>query len=132
MISQQVQEFQQQGFESLERQKRGTKLINVAPKFRGLQQRKRSGQLRRNPNRLRKNNGKKNKKRGTRVISKGLVKLFISFSYHGFFRVIFLKVVKFDISKMPTCQYLFSGQKQTRLRKNNGKKNKKRGKVGTF
>ena len=86
LISQQVQEFQQQGFESLERQKRGTKLINVAPKFRGLQQRKRSGQLRRNPNRLRKNNGKKNKKRGTRVISKGLVKLFISFSNNIFFQ----------------------------------------------
>ena len=38
----------------------------------------------------------------TRVISKGLVKIFISFSYHGFFRVIFLKTVKFDISKMPS------------------------------
>ena len=61
----------------------------------------------------------------TRVISKGLVKLFISFSYHGFFRVIFLKTVKFDISKMPKRQYLFSGQKPTRRRKNNGKKNKK-------
>merc|ERR1712037_984460 len=63
-LAQQAQELQSPGFESLERQKRGTKLINVAPKFRGLQQRKRSGQLRRNPNRLRKNNGKKNKKRG--------------------------------------------------------------------
>ena len=94
LISQQAQEFQPQGFESLERQKRGTKLINVAPKFRGLQQRKRSGQIRRNPNRRRKNNGKKNKKRGTRVISKDLVKNFISFLNHGFFRVVFLNPKK--------------------------------------
>ena len=75
----------------MEREKRGTKLIQVAPKFRGLQQRKRSGQMRGKPNRRRKNTGKKNKKRGTRVISKGLVKHFISFLNHGFFRVIFLK-----------------------------------------
>ena len=94
MISQQGQEFQPSAFESLERQKRGTKLINVAPKFRGLQQRKRSGQIGRKPNRRGKNNGKKNKKRGTRVISKGLVKHFISFFNHGFFRVIFLKTEK--------------------------------------
>ena len=75
MISQQVQEFQQQGFESLERQKRGTKLINVAPKFRGLQQRKRSGQIRRKPDRRRKNNGKRDKNRDRRAISKSLVEV---------------------------------------------------------
>ena len=98
LISQQGLEFQPPGFESLERQKRGTKLINVAPKFRGLQQRKRSGQIRRKPNRRRKNNGKKNKKRGTRVISKGLVKHFISFLNHSFFRII--------------CQYFFQAQNQ--------------------
>ena len=58
-----------------ERQKRGTKLINVAPKFRGLQQRKRSGQIRRKSNRRRKNNGKRNKNRDRRAISKSLVKI---------------------------------------------------------
>ena len=75
LIPQQGQEFQPSGFDFLERQKRGTKLINVAPKFRGLQQRKRSGQIRRKPQRLMKNNGKRNKNRDIRAISKSLVKI---------------------------------------------------------
>ena len=76
MIPQQGQEFQPPGFKFQERQKRGIKFIDVAPKFRGLQQRKRSGQIRGNHKLW---DGKKNKKRGTRVTSKGLVKHFISF-----------------------------------------------------
>merc|ERR1712037_508565 len=100
---------QQQGFESLERQKRGTKLINVAPKFRGLQQRKRSGQFRRNPNRLRKNNGKKNKKRGQKPIRRR--------KNNGKKN----KKLKEFIQKL-------AGQKSKRRpRKNNGKRKKKQG-----
>ena len=75
MIPQQGQEFQPPGFDFLERQKRGTKFINVAPKFRGLQQRKRSGQIRRKPDRRMKNNEKRDKNRDRRAVSKNLGKV---------------------------------------------------------
>ena len=49
-------------------------MIYVAPKFRGVLQRIRSGQIRRNPQRL-ENNGKRNNKRATRAIPKSVVKI---------------------------------------------------------